>query len=84
LNKSSVFSEKHISGVVYHYRDLCKKEDAGISTIEEANRFLLETDLLRMNEKFSRPAFDPADAHVPLGNINLTETLCFEYDRVVD
>jgi hypothetical protein len=30
-----------------------------------------------------RPAFGPADAHVPLGSINLTEILCFEYDRVV-
>ena len=40
---------------------------AGISRIEEANRFLLETYLPRRNQKFSRPAFDPADAHVPLG-----------------
>jgi hypothetical protein len=56
---------------------------AGIDTIEAANRFLLETYLPRMNEKFSRPAFDPADAHVPLGKIDLNEILCFEHERVV-
>jgi uncharacterized protein (DUF1015 family) len=36
-----------------------------------------------MNEKFSRPVFDPADAHVLRGNIDLEEILCFEYERVV-
>jgi transposase len=54
---------------------------AGISTIAEANRFLLETYLPRMNEKFSRPAADPADAHVPLGTVDLGEILCFEHER---
>jgi hypothetical protein len=38
---------------------------AGISTIAEANRFLEETCLPKINGKFSRPAADPADAHVP-------------------
>jgi hypothetical protein len=41
-----------------------------------ANRFPLETCLLRMHEKFSRPAFDPAE------KVNLTDILCFEYDRM--
>jgi hypothetical protein len=45
-------------------------------------RFLQETYLPKMNGKFSRPAFDPADAPVPLGKAALTEILCFEYDRV--
>jgi hypothetical protein len=53
-----------------------------IGTIEEANRFLLETYLPRMNETFSRPAFDPADAYVPLGKVDITEILCFEHERV--
>jgi hypothetical protein len=56
---------------------------AGIDTIEAANRFLLETYLPRMNEQFSRPAFDPADAHVPRGKADLNEILCFEYERVI-
>jgi hypothetical protein len=56
---------------------------AGISMIEEANRFLHETYLPRMNDTFSRTAFDPADAHVPLGKAALNEILCFEYKRAV-
>jgi hypothetical protein len=56
---------------------------AGIRTIEAANQFLLETYLPKMNGKFSRPASDPADAHVPLGNTDFTEILCFEHERVV-
>ena len=35
-----------------------------ISTIEKANRYLLETYLPKMNEQFSRPARDKDDAHV--------------------
>jgi hypothetical protein len=38
---------------------------------------------LGMNGKFSRPAFDPADAHVPLGTADLNETLCFEHGWAV-
>jgi hypothetical protein len=53
---------------------------AGISTIEEANRFLEEWYLPKMNGKFSRPA---ADAHVPLGRVDLTDILCFDYERTV-
>ena len=56
---------------------------AGISTIEEANRFLDETYLPKMNGKFSRPATDPADAHVPLGAADLGEILCFEHERTI-
>ena len=36
-----------------------------------------------MNGKFSRPASDPADGHVPLGTVDLTDIRCFEYERVV-
>jgi hypothetical protein len=56
---------------------------AGISTIEEANKFLNETYLPKMNAKFSRPAADTADAHIPLGNVNLPDILCLEYERTV-
>jgi transposase len=56
---------------------------AGISTIEEANRFLEEIYLPKMNRKFSRPAANPADAHVPLGTVSLEEILCFEHERTV-
>jgi hypothetical protein len=56
---------------------------AGISTRGEANRFLEETYLPAINGKFSRPAADPADAHVPLGTVDLGEILCFEHERKV-
>jgi hypothetical protein len=39
--------------------------------------------LPKINGKFSRPAADPADAHVPLGHANLGEIMCFEHERAV-
>ena len=56
---------------------------AGISTIPEANRFLEKTYLPAMNRKFARPAANPQDAHVPLGEVNLQDILCREYERTV-
>jgi transposase len=56
---------------------------AGISTIAEANRFLEKTYLPKMNKKFSRPAAKPEDAHVPLGNVDLKNIMCLEYERTV-
>jgi hypothetical protein len=56
---------------------------AGISDIEAANRFLIETYLPTINRKFSRPAADSADSHVPLGKVDLGEILCFEHERTV-
>ena len=55
----------------------------GISTIEEANKYLLETYLPKMNEKFGRPARDKDDAHVGLGKVKLDDILCMEFDRVI-
>ena len=56
---------------------------AGISTIAEANRFLEKNYLPKMNRKFSRPAAQPEDAHVPLGAANLKDIMCLEYERTV-
>jgi hypothetical protein len=53
----------------------------GICAIEDANRFLLETYLPKMNEKFSRPARSSEDAHVNLGKVKLDNILCMEFDR---
>jgi transposase len=52
-----------------------------ISKIEDANKFLLETYLPKMNAKFCRPARNSDDAHVNLGKIKLDDILCMEYDR---
>jgi len=55
----------------------------GICTIAEANKFLLETYLPKMNAKFSRPARSGDDAHVNLGKVPLEDILCMEFDRRV-
>jgi hypothetical protein len=56
---------------------------AGICTIEAANEFLEKYYLPKMNCMFSRPAASPDDAHVPLGDVNLHEIMCLEYERTV-
>jgi hypothetical protein len=56
---------------------------ADISTIAEANEFLEKNYLPKMNQKFSRPAAKPENAHVPLGNANLNDIMCLEYERTV-
>ena len=55
----------------------------GISGIEEANRFLLEKHLPKMNTKFGRPARSKEDAHVNLGKVKLEDILCMEFDRKI-
>jgi hypothetical protein len=56
---------------------------AGISTIEQANAFLLDSYLPNMNGKFSRLPKSADDAHVRLGTISLDNILCMEYERKV-
>jgi hypothetical protein len=56
---------------------------AGIATIAEANQFLEKTYLPKMNKKFSVPAAQPQDAHVPLGKVSLKDIMCLEYERTV-
>lgn len=56
---------------------------AGISTIEEANTFLLNTYLPKMNKKFSRPPKNADDAHVKVGKLVLDDILCMEHERKV-
>ena len=55
----------------------------GISTIEAANKYLLETYLPKMNAKFSRPARNNNNAHVNLGKIKLDDILCMEFERSI-
>jgi hypothetical protein len=56
---------------------------AGISTITEANKFLKDYYLPKMNKKFSRPPANTDNAHVPLGNAKLQEIMCLEFERTV-
>jgi hypothetical protein len=55
----------------------------GISTIAQANRFLLETCLPQMNAKFGRPALSDEDAHGSPEGFNLDDILCMEDIRKV-
>jgi len=50
---------------------------AKISTIEEANRYLREVYLPKINEKFAKAPARPQDAHVPLTTpTSLEDILC--------
>jgi transposase len=66
---------------VYQDRFVKELRLAGICTIAEANRFLEETYLPAINAKFVRPAACPEDAHIPLGDADLYEIMCFEETR---
>lgn len=56
----------------------------GITTLDEANRYLRETYLQRHNVEFSIKAKDPTSAYVKWGNqMSLSEILCVKEDRVV-
>jgi transposase len=68
---------------VYQDRLIKELRLANISTIDQANKFLDEVYLPKINTKFAKPAADPSDAHVPLLNKDLSEIFCFEHERVV-
>jgi len=57
--------------------------DAGIATIEEANRFLRETYLPAHNRRFAVAATAAGSAFVPWAGGDLAEILCHQEDRVV-
>jgi transposase len=58
--------------------------DAGIATIEAANRFIAETYLPAHNRAFMVEAAEPGTALVPWTRNDLDEVLCQQEDRVVD
>jgi len=58
--------------------------DAGIETIEAANRFIAETYLPAHNRAFMVEAAEPGTALVPWSRTDLDEVLCQQEDRVVD
>lgn len=57
--------------------------DAGVSTIEEANRYIAETYLPAHNERFAVDPAEPDSAFVPWAGGELAEILCHQEDRVV-
>ena len=57
--------------------------DAGISTIEDANRFLAETYIPAHNRRFAVEAAEAGEAFVPWTGGDPGEILCHQEDRVV-
>lgn len=58
--------------------------DAGIATIEAANRFIAETYLPAHNRAFMVEAAEPGTALIPWSRTDLDEVLCQQEERVVD
>lgn len=57
--------------------------DAGIATLEAANRFLAEEYVARHNARFAVPAEQEGSAFVPVSGVDLAEILCHQEERVV-
>lgn len=67
------------------HQDRLPKELAkeGITSMEEANRYLRTTYLPRFNAEFMRPAREAGSAFVPYIGADLREILCEQHERVV-
>src|SRR3546814_16704105 len=63
--------------------DLKELADAGITTIEDANRYIAETYLPAHNQRFRVEPAEPGSAFVPWAGGDLKEILCHQEDRVV-
>ena len=55
----------------------------GITTMDEANRYLAEVYRPSFNAEFMKPASEDGTAFVPWNGSNLDEILCEQYDRSV-
>jgi transposase len=58
--------------------------DAGVATIEAANRFIAEVYLPAHNRAFMVEAAEPGTALIPWTRSDLDDVLCLQEDRVVD
>jgi transposase len=56
---------------------------AGISTMPEANKFLLDYYLPKMNETFTHLPKKAEDFHVPALDADLDNILCLQFDRKI-
>src|SRR5260370_5145759 len=56
----------------------------GITTVEEANRFLRESYIAELNRKFSVPAAQPESAFVPASGRDLGRIFSVRQERVVN
>ena len=56
----------------------------GITTVEEANRFLRESYIAELNRKFSIPAAQPGSAFAPVTGKDLQRIFSLQHERVVN
>jgi transposase len=54
-----------------------------VKTIEAGNAILESKFIDKLNNKFEKLARNPISAHRPLGDINLNQILCWEYERQI-
>ncbi len=69
---------------VYQDRFVKELKLKNIKTIEEANEFLSNGFVNKLNDKFAKAASDSQDAHISLSADNdLDQILCWEYERQI-
>jgi hypothetical protein len=56
---------------------------AEISSIEEANKFLIEFYIPKHNQKYARPALQAEDLHRPVGKMKLEDIFCIRRECIV-
>lgn len=56
---------------------------AGIRSVEAANRYLRDRYVLQHNATFRRAPWDPANAFVPVGTVDLETILCQQDERII-
>lgn len=54
-----------------------------IKTIDKGNQVLDAGFIDKLNSKFEKPAQNPISAHRPLGQIDLNQIFCWEYERKI-
>ena len=54
-----------------------------MSKLDAGNAILEATFIDKLNSKFEKPAQNPDSAHRPLGNIDLNQIFCWEYERQI-
>lgn len=57
--------------------------DAGITTVEAANRYIAEVYIPSHNRRFAVDAAEPGSAFVPAGAVSLADILCHQEERTV-
>ena len=71
------------SHAVYQDRLVKELRLRQIKTIDAANILLDSKFIDKLNDKFEKPAGNPVSAHRPLGDIDLNQILCWEYERQI-